>query len=180
MNVTIDNIMSMDTERFFQYVKSIPYGYKDCYGKLHFVTDRDFAVQGYSFSSPEEIIKNNCCWCWDLAELIKLYCARHDLTCKSYFMEYLSNDLHQTHAQVFLRYQGKWSAAPDNCLGLQFGTPTFDELELCVKWFVNLFKDYLKSVLKEKYTEENLLLKEYTHTFSAGISDEEYLLQIRQ
>lgn len=176
----INNVMDLDIKRFFQYVKSIEYGYKDRFGKLHLANDKDFAVQDYSFSSPEEIVKNNCCWCWDLAELIKLYCTRHDLACKSYFMEYLSDDLHQTHTQVFLRYQGKWSAAPDNCLGLQFGTPGFDESKSCVKWFVSLFTDYLKSVLKGKYDETNLFVKEYTCTFSAGISDEDYLLQIRQ
>lgn len=95
-------------------------------------------------------------------------------------MEYLSDDLHQTHTQVFLQYQEKWSAAPDNCLGLQFGTPNFSELELCVQWFISLFTDYLKSVLKENYEETHLFIKEYTCTFSPGISDEDYLFQIRQ
>ena len=175
----LDDIMAMDIESFFQYVKSIRYGYKDQSGKLHFASGKDFTVRDYSFSSPEEIVENNCCWCWDLAELIKLYCARHGLTCKSYFMEYLSETLHQTHTQVFLYCQGKWSAAPDNCLGLPFGTPGFDELDGCVKWFVSMFTDFLKSVLKEEYEEANLFVKEYTCAFSAGISDEEYLSQIR-
>ena len=176
----LDNIMAMDISSFFRYVKSIQYGYKDCFGRIHLANDEDFIVKNYSFSSPEEIVKNNCCWCWDLAEFIKLYCARHGYTCKSYFMEYLSDNLHQTHTQVFLHHQGKWSAAPDNCLGLQFGTPAFNELELCVKWFTSLFTDYLKSVLKGNYKEIHLLVKEYTCTFSSGISDEDYLLQIRQ
>lgn len=88
MNLMLDDILSMDTESFFRYVASIPYGYKDCFGKLHYASDADFTVENYSFSSPEEIVKNNCCWCWDLAELVKLYCARHGLACKSYFMEY--------------------------------------------------------------------------------------------
>lgn len=176
----LDDIMALDIESFFRYVKSIQYGYKDRFGKIHSANDKDFSVHDYSFSSPEEIVKNNCCWCWDLAELIKLYCARHDITCKSYFMEYFSDDLHQTHTQVFLHYQGKWIAAPDNSLGLSFGTPAFDDSASCVKWFVSLFTDYLKSVLKEKYDEEKLLVKEYTCAFSAGISDEDYLSQIRQ
>lgn len=180
MNLMLDDILSMDTESFFRYVASIPYGYKDCFGKLHYASDADFTVENYSFSSPEEIVKNNCCWCWDLAELVKLYCARHGLACKSYFMEYLSGSLHQMHTQVFLRCQGKWSAAPDNCLGLSFGTPCFDELEPCVTWFVSMFTDYLKSVLKENYAAANLLVKEYTRTFPAGISDEEYLSMVRQ
>lgn len=176
----LDQIMAMDIHSFFQYVKSIQYGYKDRFGNLHLASDENFTVQDYSFSSPEEVVTNNCCWCWDLAEFIKLYCAKHGYTSKSYFMEYLSGDLHQTHTQVFLHYQGKWSAAPDNCLGLQFGTPCFDELESCVKWFVSLFTNYIKSVLEESYDEKNLFVKEYTCTFSAGISDEDYLFQIRR
>lgn len=180
MDPKFENIMAMEINCFFRYVKSIRYGYKDRSGKLHFAGDKDFIVREYSFSSPDEIVQNNCCWCWDLAEFIKLYCAKHDYICKSYFMEYLSDDLHQTHTQVFLYYQGKWSAVPDNCLGLPFGTPGFDELGPCVEWFAGLFTDYLKSVLKEQYDGKNLLVKEYTCTFSAGISDEEYLSQMRQ
>ena len=177
---TVNEIMALDIEDFFQYVKCIQYGYQDRFGKLHLASDKDFAVVDYYFSSPEEIVKNNCCWCWDLAEFIKLYCMRHDIVCNSYFMEYYSDDLHQTHTQVFLCNQGRWIAAPDNCLGLPFGTPSFDELDSCVKWFVNLFTVYFMSVLNGKYDESNLLIKEYTCTFSAGTSDEEYLSQIRQ
>ena len=176
----LDEIMSLDIESFFGYVKSLRYGYQDQSGNIHLASDKDFAVKNYSFSSPEQIVNNNCCWCWDLAELIKLYCAKHGIICRSYFMEYLSDDLHQTHTQVFLYSRGKWSAAPDNCLGLSFGVPGFDELESCVKWFEGLFTDNLRSVLKEKYDKSALLVKEYTNVFSAGISDEEYLSQVRQ
>lgn len=177
---TLDDIMSLDIEPFFQYVKTIRYGYKDQSGKLHFAEDKDFSLWDYSFSSPEEIVNNNCGWCWDLAELIKEYCLRHGVKCSSYFMEYLSDDLHQTHTQVFLCYEGKWIAAPDNCLGLEFGSPGFNNLKQCVEWFVCMFTDFLQSVLKGKYDESKLLVKEYTCSFSAGISDENYLIRIRQ
>lgn len=76
---TVNEIMALDIEDFFQYVKCIQYGYQDRFGKLHLASDKDFAVVDYYFSSPEEIVKNNCCWCWDLAEFIKLYCMRHDM-----------------------------------------------------------------------------------------------------
>ena len=177
---TLDEIMSLDIEAFFEYVKSLQYGYRDKFGGIHIASDKDFAEKAYSFSSPEEIVKNNCCWCWDLAEFIKLYCTRHGIICRSYFMEYFSNELHQTHTQVFLYSQGKWSAAPDNCLGLVFGTPSFNELEDCVQWFLSLFTGYLMSILKEKYDMKNLFVKEYTCAFSAGISDDEYLSQVRK
>ena len=177
---SLDSVLAMNIEEFFRYVKSIQYGYKDRSGNLHISDDEDFAVQDYSFSSPEEIVKNNCCWCWDLAELIRLYCKEHGVPHRAYFMEYLSGELHQTHTQVFLCYQGKWSAAPDNCLGLEFGTPAFGDTEACVAWFASLFTDYLQSVLNEKYDAGKLTVKEYSCTFAPGISDDEYLSRIRQ
>ena len=175
----LDSVIAMNTEDFFRYVKSIRYGYQDRSGRLHFIEDEDFAVQDYSFSSPEEIVNNNCGWCWDLAELIRLYCTVHNIPHRSYFMEYRSDELHQTHTQVFLCDQGKWSAAPDNCLGLEFGTPAFDDAEACAVWFVSLFTDHLESVLKERYDAASLFVREYSRTFAPGISDDEYLSQIR-
>ena len=41
-------------------------------------------------------------------------------------------------------------------------------------------QNYLKAVLKDKYDEKNLLLKEYNCEFPTGISDDEYLDRIRQ
>ena len=70
--------------------------------------------------------------------------------------------------------------APDNSLGLQFGSPGFDELKPCVEWFVRMFTDFLGSLLKGKYDEANLLVKEYTCSFPAGISEEDSLTKIRK
>lgn len=178
----LDDTMALDPASFFQFVKAIRYGYRDSGGRLHFAGEEDFSagVYSYSFSSPEEIVKNNCGLCWDLAEFIRAYCLRQGLPCRSYFMEYRSEELHQTHTQVFLYWQGQWMAAPDNCLGLAFGEPAFPALEPCVEWFVGMFTEFLQSVLKEKYDESKLLVREYTCTFPAGISDEEYLRRIRQ
>ena len=177
---TFDDIMSLDVTAFFRYVEIIRYGYQDKSGQLHFVDEENFSVHDYAFSSPEDVVKNNCGWCWDVAELIKLYCANHNIPCRSWFMEYFSDDLHQTHTQVFVHFQGKWCPAPDNSLGLQLGEHGYNELEPCVEWFADFFREHLQSVLGDKYDEAHLLLKEYTRTFSSGITDEEYLLQIRQ
>ena len=178
--MTMEKVMRLDIEAFFRYVETIRYGYQDQAGRLHFTQDEDFTVQDYAFSSPEDVVQNNCGWCWDVAELTRRYCAEHGIPCRSWFMEYFSDELHQTHTQVFLRFQGKWCPAPDNCLGLQLGAPGFDELSPCVSWFTGLFTDHLKSVLKDKFDGANLLVKEYTRTFSPGITEEDYLLQIRQ
>ena len=177
---SLEEILSLEISPFFDYIRSLNYGYRDKHGKLHLAADADFTVKEYSFSSPETIVKTNCGWCWDIAEFIKLYCNRNELPCKSYFMEYLSDELHQTHSQVFLFSQGKWSAAPDNSLGFSFGKPCYDALDDCVEWFSKLFTDYLKSVLKENYSDANLMIKEYSCTIPEGISDEEYLKMVRR
>lgn len=176
---TLKQILTLDVQSFFHYVSSIPYGYQDRSGALHVSGDPDFAVRDYAFSSPEQIVENNCCWCWDLAELIRLYCSEHAIPCQAYFMEYLSDDLHQTHTQVFLYDHETWSAVPDNCLGLSYGTPRFNSLNDCVAWFTGMFTDYLKAVLKERYDERRLLVKPYSCIFPAGASAEEYLSKIR-
>ena len=177
---SFEDVMSLNVADFFRYVETIRYGYQEKSGKLHFADEGNFTVQNYAFSSPEDVVKNNCGWCWDVAELIKVYCQRHDILCRSFFMEYLSNDLHQTHTQVFLNYHGKWCPAPDNSIGLKLGEPSFDDLGKCVKWFVDWFTDHLRSVVREKFDDKYLLVKEYACSFMAGISDDDFLLQIRQ
>ena len=175
-----EDIMGLDIQSFFSYVETIQYGYQDKSGQLHFADEEDFTIQDYAFSSPEDVVNNNCGWCWDLAELIKVYCVRHDLPCRSWFMEYLSDELHQTHTQVFLQFNGNWCPAPENSLGLHLGEHSYAELDQCVQWFAGWFTDYLRSVLRDKFDARDLLVREYTRTFDRGITDEEYLSQIRQ
>jgi len=94
-------------------------------------------------------------------------------------MEYRSEELHQTHTQVFALYNGKWYPTPDNCLGIGLGEPSFDELDSSIQWFVGSFTDYLKAVLKDRYDQKKLLVKEYTCDFMPGITDDECLRQAR-
>ena len=72
-------MLLLDIEEFFCYVKSIRYGYQDTERKIHIISlsdnYADMKERGrYVFSSPEEVVKNNCGWCWDVAELIACYC----------------------------------------------------------------------------------------------------------
>ena len=177
---TIEEVMQLDIEAFFRYVETIRYGYRDQSGRLHFTQDEDFTVQDYAFSSPEDVVQNNCGWCWDVAELTKRYCAEHGIPCRSWFMEYFSDELHQTHTQVFLQFNGNWCPAPENSLGLRLGERGFAALEQSVQCFTDWFTEYLRSVLRDKFDAKYLLIKEYTRTFARGITDEEYLSQIRQ
>ena len=60
----LDDILSLHLNEFFDYISSIRYGYKDQNNNLHFLGDEDFKKYQYSFSTPEQIIHNNCGWCW--------------------------------------------------------------------------------------------------------------------
>ena len=58
----LDDILSLHLDEFFDYVRSIRYGYKDQNNDLHFLTDEDFKKYEYSFSTPGQIIHNDCGW----------------------------------------------------------------------------------------------------------------------
>ena len=173
-------IMKLSPDSFFAYVASIRYGYKDLQGNLHFQDEENFTVCEYAFSSVEEVVKNNCAWCWEIAELTKQYCIWNSIPYHAWFMEYRSEELHQTHTQVFMLYQEKWCPTPDNSLGISLGEHGFSDLNESIQWFKSFFTGYLKAVLKDKYDENNLLLKEYNCEFPTGITDDEYLDLIRQ
>lgn len=175
-----EEVMQMDVMAFFQYVETIRYGYQDTSGQLHFADETDFKEYEYAFSSPEDVVKNNCGWCWDVAELIKNYCEKHGLPYRSWFMEYQSAELHQTHTQVFLYFHGKWCPAPDNSIGLHLGEQEFDELDSCVDWFIDWFTDHIRVVLQDEFDNTHLFVKEYVCKFLPGISDDDFLLQIRK
>lgn len=160
---------------FSEWVKTIRYGYMDAEGKLHFEGDPDFAAYRYVFSSPEQVAKNLCGWCWDVANLITEYCKAQGMRYQCLFMEYFTDELHQTHTQVFTEFGGKWYAFPDNSAPEKFGEKGFERLEDCVADFVGQFEAYLKYVLKERYDPQNLLLKEITKPIPVGISDDAYL-----
>ena len=97
-----------------------------------------------------------------------------------YFFEYLSNDFHKTHTQVFAKWNNKWCECPDNTSPIVFGENCYDKFETCINYFVNLFKNYLKNLLGNKYVSSNLLVKEITKPLISGMSVEEYLETARK
>ena len=172
-------IFQQDIHAFFDFIQTIRYGYMDSHGVLHFIDDEDFEVRDYAFSGPEDVIRNRCGWCWDVANLIVHYCRYHKIQHKCLFLEYFSPVLHQTHTQVFLRHNGTWYAAPDNSSPDRFGDWGFDSDAECIHAFTAEFVRYLKHVLKENYDQRCLLCKEIHGDFPSGISDEEYLTMAR-
>lgn len=178
--MTVNQVFELNIASFFDYVKTIRYGYRDRSGVLHFPDDPGFEVRDYAFSSPEDLVQNNCGWCWDVANLIAAYCRQHQLEHITVFMEYYTEVFHQTHTQVFIRYQDKWYAAPDNTSPDSFGTNGFSTFEECQEHFVAGFIRFLKYTLKDQYDESHLFLNRVHAEFQSGISDETYLTLARQ
>lgn len=181
---TWKEVLQLNIRAFFEYVRGISYGYRDAEGKIHHLeVSEDYRKERgnsvYAFSSPEQVVAQNCAWCWDVAELIRCWCEFHALPCKSVFMEYLSPELHQTHVQVFVRFEGRWYEAPDNTSPVPFGSRGFERAEDCIADFVSAFTAYLKGTLKQAYDEKKLTVKEFHCRIPAGISDEVYLELLR-
>lgn len=61
-----------------------------------------------------------------------------------------------------------------------FDENCYDEFETCINDFVNLFKNYLKNLLGNKYVSSNLLVKDITKPLISGMSVEEYLETARK
>lgn len=180
---SLDEVLLLSANEFFSYIRGINYGYMDANGVIHHVSPSDnYDDQSgaqYRFSSPEQVVCNNCGWCWDIAELIRLWCERNGIEYKCVFLEYRSSELHRTHTQVFAKWKGKWCEVPDNTSPVIFGENSYDSAEACISAFTGLFRAYLKHELGEKYDESHLLVKEFRNTITPGLTDEEYLSIVR-
>lgn len=182
MKRSLLSVLDLEIHDFFAYIKTIRYGYRDTLGRLHVLSPADSYNEKdgkYAFSSPEDVVADQCGWCWDVANLIAEYCEFHNIEHKNIFMEYDSEELHQTHTQVFLHFCEKWYEAPDNSSPCVFGASAYSDADTCIAAFVSTFVTYLKSVLKENYRDQNLLVKEFRCPISRGISDEQYLELLR-
>lgn len=180
---SLKEVLRLSANDFFRYIRGINYGYVDVYGVIHHISPADNCADQnsapYRFSSPEQVVHNNCGWCWDIAELIRLWCEKNNIEYKCVFFEYRSTELHRTHTQVFAKFKGKWFEAPDNTSPVIFGENGYDNAEACISAFTDLFRTYLKHELGDKYNESILLVKEFRNTIAPGLSDEGYLTIVR-
>ena len=56
-----------------------------------------------------------------------------------------------------------------------FSDNCYDKFETCINDSINLFKNYLKNLLENKYVSSNLLVKEIKILFSSVFSKEPWL-----
>ena len=67
---TWKEVLQLNIRAFFEYVRGISYGYRDAEGKIHHLeVSEDYRKERgnsvYAFSSPEQVVAQNCAWCWD-------------------------------------------------------------------------------------------------------------------
>ena len=89
---SLNAVLRLPADEFFGYIRGIDYGYMDAEGVVHRISPEDNCADQngapYRFSSPEQVVRNNCGWCWDIAELIRLWCERNSIEYKCVFLEY--------------------------------------------------------------------------------------------
>ncbi len=172
---------SMKLSDFAEYAKNVRYGYMDSAGTLHFADEANFEIKNYTFSLPEDIEKNNCAWCWDMANLIYMYCKFNRLPAQLVFMEYESESLHQTHTQCFACIKDKWLAFPDNSSPYTLRTvPKFEDPERAIEDLTSQFTAYIKRLSEGSFDPERIFVNRLDDAVAAHMSDEEYLEYARQ
>lgn len=176
----IENILRLNIHDFFSVIQTIQIGYKDQFGFLHYESDDDFLDSDYYVSSPEEVIHNNCGWCFDITNLIQLYCDYHHMEHTCFFVEYEDESNYISQIQVFLEYEEKWFFAIDNSLRETFGFIAYPTKEACIQSFIQDFKSYLQYHLKESYQEERIFINELSYTLSPGTDFETCLALIHK
>ena len=62
---------------------------------------------------------------------------------------------------------------------VRFWSNAYEEAEVCIRNFAEMFTDYLKSVLGDKYDKACLMIREFDCEIPDGISSEEYLGLVR-
>ncbi len=104
----------------------------------------------------------------------------HGFPAFNLFLEYHSEELHQTHTQCFAEVEGLWYALPDNSSGLGWedltGHATTDG---AVEAFLDSFVQYLRYVTGERYDGRRLLWRRFAFAITEAMGDEEYLDTVR-
>lgn len=171
---------SLDIYSFADYIKQIRYGYKDTKGILHYLGDEDFNDYEYSFSTPEEVVANNCGWCWDVVELIKEYCDYNSIESLRVFMEYKDDSFHQTHTQVFVKIADLWYPFPDNSSSDNLNSLIGKDKDDAISDFASKFKDFCLYTLKDDFKRDCFNYNVIVSEFSKGMTDTEYIKKAKE
>ena len=164
----LDRILDLNIFDFFSIVQTIRNGYKDTENQYHYEEDYDFYDYEYQVSSPNEVIDNNCGWCFDISNLIHAYCDYNDLEHTSLYIEYDEDSNYISQIKDFIQYKDQWYFAPDNSIKETFGFIAYPTKEACVQSFIDDFKSYLEYYLKDKYNADRLNINQFNYMFTKG------------
>ena len=182
--MTLQALFDLSVSEFFQFVKTIAYGYRDTRGAVHVLSEVmetvDASAWPYAYSTPQDILETSVGWCWDVCQLIKAYCQANGMPCRTYYLEYFdpAKGQHQTHAQCFAHDGGAWVLCPDNTDPEPFGTRTNASLEALVKELAGDFFDFCTAQFGS-LDPACQLVKAFDLQFPAGMGDEALMAAIR-
>ncbi len=175
----MNRILDLSLADFLSFIKTINYGYTDENGIVHTGEDYDFVQNPYSFSSPETVIENNCAWCWDICELIRLYCIKNEIPVSVWFYEYQDEIIHQTHTQCFIKLNDLWYPVPDNSDPHDFSEFEGKGFFEVTSKFQEYFKEFIRYLAKGRENDKAFLFREYNDTLKEGMTDDEVLQVLR-
>lgn len=141
MNPKIDEIMNI--------MENIDYGFKDADGKNIIDTnlekwDNEFE-DFYYLQRPDELLESKCGVCWDQVELERKLFTDNNISCKSYFIYIVDNDMLPSH--TFLTYENNnkyyWF---EHSWGMYKGVHEYNSEEELLKDVINKFKNDHKEV----------------------------------
>ncbi len=137
-------------------------------------------MRDYVFSLPKDILQNHCGRCWDVANLIYVYCRHNRIPAFQVFMEYQSGLLHQTHTQCFACMDGRWIAFPDNSDPTPLRSISTCQKETdAVQALEGAFAEYLKHVLKGNFNTACFHTHRFAFEITDRVTDEEYMQTVR-
>lgn len=181
--MNLSTVLSLNLEDFFAYVKTIPYGYQDQTGGIHVLVEEgcfDPEAYPYAYSTPEEVVTNNCGWCWDVCQLTQAYCRANRYPCKTCYMEYYDPEKqqHQTHTQCFAQIDGRWIACPDNSDPEFYDFQPTSSLDELLAEDAQYFFAFCASLFGP-LDPAHQLVKAYNLSFPHGMTDDDLMQAIR-
>ncbi len=149
-------------------MEEIEYGWMDKNDNKHYIVDDSFA-NNYRLQDPKECIKNKIGVCWDQVEVERMLFKGTNWNIKTFFLAHYDNDKCPTHTFLTFEKNNKfyWFEHAYKCFK---GIHEYDSMK---ELLLDIKKKFIVNELNNVYSENNLLLREYTKP-KVGVSVTEF------
>lgn len=136
------NIEKKSFKEFFDYVKSIRYGYMDK-NKLCHINEFTNPIDDYYLQTPDECLQSNIGICFDLVEVYRSYLKSNNIYCESYYLEYSDKNILESHAFIIeKRNNSYWYECIDNSWMNNVKPIAYKDKDLLIKSIYEWFQEY--------------------------------------